>query len=122
MICLQELFDLPVLNKVVRADLLAKEREKGNQQGLFQVNTLRERQASQDEDASITYPWILADVDPKPYRLNSGLFIASRYPVIDPEFMRFSIAARDDILAGKVTTDILPVFFVTFATHYPTIS
>jgi hypothetical protein len=55
-------------------------------------------------EAGATYPWALCDVDPKPYRLNSGLFVASRYPVIDPEFIRFSIASRDDILAGKVTT------------------
>jgi len=53
------------------------------------------------------YPWAICDVDPKPYRLNSGLFVASRYPIADPEFVIFSVACRDDILAGKVGIDVL---------------
>ncbi len=36
------------------------------------------------------YPWVISDCDPKAYRLNSGLFIASRYPLRDPEFVRYS--------------------------------
>lgn len=41
------------------------------------------------------------DVDGKAYRLNSGLFVASRYPLEAPEFVRYHICTNEDVLAGK---------------------
>ncbi len=34
------------------------------------------------------YGWMVMDVDGKAYRLNSGLFVASRYPLEAPEFVQ----------------------------------
>jgi hypothetical protein len=35
------------------------------------------------------YQWVVADCDPRSYRLNSGQVIVSRYPLADPEFVRY---------------------------------
>jgi len=44
---------------------------------------------------------MITDVDGKAYRLNSGLFVASRYPLEDPEFVRYHVCTNEDVLAGK---------------------
>jgi hypothetical protein len=44
---------------------------------------------------------MVMDVDGKAYRLNSGLFVASRYPLEAPEFVRYHICTNEDVLAGK---------------------
>jgi hypothetical protein len=47
------------------------------------------------------YPWIVADCDPRSYRLNSGQVIASRYPLANPEFVRYTNRVGEDKMAGK---------------------
>jgi hypothetical protein len=47
------------------------------------------------------YGWMVMDVDGKAYRLNSGLFVASRYPLEAPEFVRYHVCTNEDVLAGK---------------------
>lgn len=47
------------------------------------------------------YGWMIMDVDGKAYRLNSGLFVASRYPLEAPEFVRYHVCTNEDVLAGK---------------------
>ncbi|ELR17079.1 uncharacterized protein ACA1_057110 [Acanthamoeba castellanii str. Neff] len=99
-ICLQELFDLTVINRVLRE--IGAGKPEIRRPVSAELNGESSVEAGRRlTEAGATYPWVLCDVDPKPYRLNSGLFVASRYPVLDPEFIRFSVASRDDILAGK---------------------
>jgi len=80
-ICLQEVFDVDVCNYLIR-----------KLQNPPQSSSVRENKG---------YNWILADCDPKPYRLNSGLLIASRYPLENPQFVRYPKRIYEDVLAGK---------------------
>lgn len=47
------------------------------------------------------YPYIIHSVGDKPFGLNSGLFFASKYPIVDAQFHKFTNLAREDALASK---------------------
>ncbi|SCA62926.1 hypothetical protein SCG7109_AF_00080 [Chlamydiales bacterium SCGC AG-110-M15] len=58
------------------------------------------------------YPYILHSIDPQEFGINSGLFFASKFPIKQFAFKRFSESTGEDALANKgvllVTLEIAP--------------
>lgn len=65
-----------------------KEKEKGNEK-------------RNSETARQRYGWFIGDLAPSHLRLNSGVTILSRYPLLDPEFTEFTNTTMDNKMASK---------------------
>jgi len=99
-ICFQECFDLAatkaIVERLVRQPRYADGRVSNREhwhQDVEEGSCLRK--------VDPVYPWIVADCDPCSYRLNSGLAIMSRYPLANPEFVRYTNRVESDRMAGK---------------------
>ncbi|ELR20156.1 uncharacterized protein ACA1_116170 [Acanthamoeba castellanii str. Neff] len=117
-LCFQECFDLAATKAIIRG--LNREPKQGLSSGprlarhdsAGEAQDMLRRSHPSDEDdleggptvlkkEKPIYPWIVADCDPRSYRLNSGQVIASRYPLANPEFVRYTDRVGEDKMAGK---------------------
>lgn len=114
-VCLQEEFDLDVCDYLLSHLHDDLEPSTSAELSLMDEDDVETASLPQNKDRSSSsssfhgnrisapgkYGWMVMDVDGKAYRLNSGLFVASRYPLEAPEFVRYHICTNEDVLAGK---------------------